>query len=187
MADNETANALPDAVPESDTGLGEPGVTGLEAQVAQFAVMMNQLLTTRAPAARSYPPIPPPESAAGAEIDPRAADAAQQPAYQAMSYPFIQQAKLEGYLRGAVFEDAETSSPEFLGLVKVSRESALRQAGRHIVFKDSEEEEDEEADRGVGAQAELPLGYQGGRRESSWRASALARKCGTSGYCAKGR
>jgi hypothetical protein len=76
----------------------------------------------------------------------------QQPAYQAMSPSFTQHAKLEGYLRGAGFVDGETSPPEYLGLVKASRKSALRQAGRHV-FKEGEEDEDEEADRGVGAQA----------------------------------
>jgi hypothetical protein len=61
-------------------------------------------------------------------------------------------------MRGAGFVDAETAPPEFLGLVRASRESALRQAGRQVVVKDDGEEEDEELDRGIGAQAELPAG-----------------------------
>jgi hypothetical protein len=39
-----------------------------------------------------------------------------------------------------------------------AREVAVRQAGRHVGVKESEEQDDEEIDRGVGAQAELPPG-----------------------------
>jgi hypothetical protein len=69
--------------------------------------------------------------------------------YQAISYSFTHHANLEGYLRGAGFVDTETSPPEFLCLVKASNEIALRQARRHVVFREGEEDEDEEADRGV--------------------------------------
>jgi hypothetical protein len=43
-------------------------------------------------------------------------------------------------------------------LVKASREGALRQAGRQVVFRDDEDEEGNELDRRIGAQAELPPG-----------------------------
>jgi hypothetical protein len=42
-----------------------------------------------------------------------------------------------------------------LPLLVAARESALRQAGRKVSVKDVEDEDDEEMDRGIGAQSEL--------------------------------
>jgi hypothetical protein len=152
MADNEPANALPGDAPGSDAGnpagAGDPGSGGLEAQVARLAAIMSQLMESRASATHPSPSMPPLPRPAGVE----------QPAYRAMTQSFSQHEKLEGYLRGAGFVDAETAPPEFLCFVRASRESALNQAGRRVVFKDDDEEEDDELDRGIGAQAELPAG-----------------------------
>jgi hypothetical protein len=59
-------------------------------------------------------------------------------------------------LKGAGLADDEAKAPELLPLLVAARESALRQAGRKV--KDVEDEDDEEVDRGIGAQAELPSG-----------------------------
>jgi hypothetical protein len=51
-----------------------------------------------------------------------------------------------------------SQAPEYLPLLVAAREGAERQADRPVGVKESEEQDDEEADRGFGAQAELPPG-----------------------------
>jgi hypothetical protein len=152
MAANEPANALQGDAPISDTGnpagAGDLGPGGLEAQVARLAALVSRLMESRAPAAHPNPSRPPPPPPVGVE----------QPVYRAVAQSFHQHEKLEGSLRSAGFVDSETAPPEFLGLVRASRESALRQAGQRVVFKVDEVELDDELDRGIGAQAELPAG-----------------------------
>jgi hypothetical protein len=83
--------------------------------VARLAAMVSQMMESRADAAQPNPSMPLPPRPAGVE----------QPAYRAMAESFHQHEKLEGYLRGAGFVDSETAPPEFLGLVRASRESTL--------------------------------------------------------------
>jgi hypothetical protein len=54
--------------------------------------------------------------------------------------------------------DDEAKAPELLPLLVAARESALRQAFRKVSVKDVEDDNDEELDRGIEAQAELPPG-----------------------------
>jgi hypothetical protein len=61
-------------------------------------------------------------------------------------------------LKGAGLAGDEAKVPELLPLLVAARENSLRQAGRMVSVKDVEDEDDEEADRGIGAQAELPPG-----------------------------
>jgi hypothetical protein len=61
-------------------------------------------------------------------------------------------------LKGAVFADDEAMAPEILPLLVAARESALLKAGRKVSDRDVEDEDDEEVDRGIWAQAELPPG-----------------------------
>jgi hypothetical protein len=61
-------------------------------------------------------------------------------------------------LKGAVLAADEAKVSGLLPLLVAARESALRQAGRKVSVKDVEDEDDEEVDRGIGAQAELPPG-----------------------------
>jgi hypothetical protein len=64
MAANEPANPLPGDAPDSDAGnpagAGDPGPGRLEAQVARLAVMVSQLMMSRAQAAHPNPTMPPP-------------------------------------------------------------------------------------------------------------------------------
>jgi hypothetical protein len=61
-------------------------------------------------------------------------------------------------LKGAGLADDEAKAPELLPLLVAARESSLRQAFRKVSVKDVEDENDEEVDRGIEAQAELPPG-----------------------------
>jgi hypothetical protein len=61
-------------------------------------------------------------------------------------------------LKGAGLADDEANAPEFLPLLVAARESSLRQAGRKVNMKDLEDEDDEEVEGGIGAEAELPPG-----------------------------
>jgi hypothetical protein len=57
-------------------------------------------------------------------------------------------------LKGAGLADDEAKAPELLPFLVAAREKALRQAGRKVSVKDVEDEDDEEVDRGIGAQAD---------------------------------
>jgi hypothetical protein len=61
-------------------------------------------------------------------------------------------------LKGAGLADDEAKAPELLPLLIAARESASRKAGRKVSVKDVEDEDDEEVDRGIIAQAALPPG-----------------------------
>jgi hypothetical protein len=82
---------------------------------------------------------------------------------------------------------AGRGNTEFLVLIRVSRESALGQAGRRVVFKDDEEEEGDELDRGSGHKRSCPPEFPNGRPSCSWCARELLRKHGTCGCGAKAR
>jgi hypothetical protein len=66
--------------------------------------------------------------------------------------------RIVGLLKGAGLSNDEAKAPELLPLLVAARESALQQAGRKVSVKDMEDEDDEDVDRGIGAQAELPPG-----------------------------
>jgi hypothetical protein len=64
--------------------------------------------------------------------------------------------RMELLLKGAGLADDEAEAPEILPLLVAARESALRQACRKVSVKDVEDGDDEEIERGIGVQANLP-------------------------------
>jgi hypothetical protein len=80
------------------------------------------------------------------------------PAARAMVDAHSRHVRMERWLKGAGLADEESQAPEYLTLLVAAREGAERQAGRPVGVKESEEQDDEEIDRGVGEQAELPPG-----------------------------
>jgi hypothetical protein len=80
------------------------------------------------------------------------------PVARAMVDAHSRHVRMERWLKGAGLADEEAQAPEYLPLLVAAREGAVRQAGRPVGVKESEEQDDEEIDRGVGAQAELPPG-----------------------------
>jgi hypothetical protein len=65
---------------------------------------------------------------------------------------------MERLLRGAGLASDEAQAPEYLPLLVAARRSALAQAGRQFSVREVDENDDEEIDRGIIAQAELPPG-----------------------------
>jgi hypothetical protein len=66
--------------------------------------------------------------------------------------------RMERLLRGAGLASDEAQAPEYLPLLVAARRSALAQAGRLVSIREVDENDDEEIDRGIGAQGELPPG-----------------------------
>jgi hypothetical protein len=61
--------------------------------------------------------------------------------------------RMERWLKEAGLADEKAQAPEYLTLLEAAREAAMWQAGRPVGVKDGEEQDDEEDDRGAGAQA----------------------------------
>jgi hypothetical protein len=76
----------------------------------------------------------------------------------ALAESHTRQMRMALLLKGAGLADDEAKAPELLLLLVAARESALQQAGRKVNVKDVEDGDEEEVDRGIGAQAELPPG-----------------------------
>jgi hypothetical protein len=61
-------------------------------------------------------------------------------------------------LKGAGLTSEDAHPPGYLPLLAAARRSALAQARRQVNVREAEEDDDEEIDRGIGAQVELPPG-----------------------------
>jgi hypothetical protein len=66
--------------------------------------------------------------------------------------------RIERLLKGAGLASEDAHPPEYLPRLVTERRSVLAQAGGKGSVREAEEVDDEEIDRGIGAQAELPPG-----------------------------
>jgi hypothetical protein len=89
---------------------------------------------------------------------------------------------MERCLKGAGLADEKSQAPDYLPLLVAAREGAERQSGRPLGVKASEEQDDDEIDRGVGVQPELPPGVPVAATSFSCTRTPSIPKVGTSIY-----
>jgi hypothetical protein len=119
---------------------------------ALIGILTQRFDGTPSPSARTSG-----QNDAGLDIEAAVASASLQAA-MAIAESYLRHLLMERLLRGEGKASEESRGPEYLLMLETARESALRQAGRKVTIKETEEDDDEEVDRGVGTQAELPPG-----------------------------
>jgi hypothetical protein len=104
------------------------------------------------------------------------------PAARAMVDAHSRHVRMERCLKGAGLADEKSQAPDYLPLLVAAREGAERQSGRPLGVKASEEQDDDEIDRGVGVQPELPPGVPVAATSFSCTRTPSIPKVGTSIY-----
>jgi hypothetical protein len=164
MASNATEQVPSAAAPAVTPGTHqgpEDGGSGVAGAVSEMSGKLDALIGVltqqfaRAPAnteARESG-----RSEAGLDNDVGFANISPQAA-RAIAESHLHHMRMERLLRGAGLASEEAQAPGYLPMLEAARESALRQAGRKVSVKETEGEDDDDVERGFGAQAELPAG-----------------------------